>query len=169
MSALPGVRSAGATDDTDLADDGKDGDVVVSGYTPPPNEDFDVELPSVSTRYLQTLGIPLLAGRYFNDGDTATSQHVADRERDVRETLFRQRVRGARPPRRPVRAGRSTDAVIIGVVGNVKHTSVRDPAMATSYTPFAQSERPSGLTYYIRTWQPPDCRSQLHPHRRCQY
>jgi ABC-type antimicrobial peptide transport system permease subunit len=32
---------------------------------------------------------------------------------------------------------------------------VRDPAIATCYTPFSQAERPSGLTYYVRTWQSP--------------
>lgn len=154
VSALPGVRSVGATDDTDLADDNKDGDVAVTGYTPPPNEDFAVELPSVSTGYLQTLGIPLLAGRYFNDGDTATSQHVA-----IVNEIFAKHFFGSAAaalghhvsrPRRP-----QTDALIVGVVANVKHTSVRDPAIATSYVPFTQAERPDGLTCYIRTWQPP--------------
>ncbi|HEY1810427.1 MAG TPA: ABC transporter permease, partial [Acidobacteriaceae bacterium] len=155
VAALPGVRSAGATDDTDLAGDGKDGDALVSGYTPPPNENFNVELPAVSTGYLQTLGVPLLAGRYFNDGDTATSQHVA-----IVNEIFAKHFFGSVPaalghhvarPHRP-----ATDAIVIGVAANVKHTSVRDPAMATYYIPFTQAERPSGMTYYIRTWQPPD-------------
>jgi ABC-type antimicrobial peptide transport system permease subunit len=37
----------------------------------------------------------------------------------------------------------------------VKHSTVRDPAFATSYTLFSQAEKPMGLTFYIRTWQPP--------------
>ncbi|MGA7521219.1 MAG: ABC transporter permease [Acidobacteriaceae bacterium] len=155
IAALPGVRGAGATDDTDLADDNKDGDVVVAGYTPPPNEEYNVEVPAVSDGYLQTLGIPLLAGRYFNVGDTASSLHVA-----IVNEMFAKHYFGSAAaalghhvgrPRRP-----ATDAVIVGVVGNVKHTSVRDPAEATYYIPFAQSDRPAGLTIYIRTWQPPD-------------
>jgi len=155
VAALPGVRSVGATNDPDLQDDGTGGSVVVSGYTPPPNEDFDVELPAVSTGYLQDLGIPLLAGRYFNAGDTATSQKVA-----VVNQLFAQHYFGSVTAALGHHVSRpslpDTDAVIVGVVANAKHNSVRDPAKVTSYIPFAQSVRHSGLTYYVRTWQPPD-------------
>ena len=45
--------------------------------------------------------------------------------------------------------------MIVGVVKDVKHSTVRDPAMPTSYTLFSQAEKPGGLTYYVRTWQPP--------------
>jgi putative ABC transport system permease protein len=45
--------------------------------------------------------------------------------------------------------------VIVGVVKDVKHTSLRDPAVATEYTLFSQAERAGGLMYYVRTWQPP--------------
>lgn len=79
IAALPGVRGVGATNDPDLADDNRVGAVLVSGYPRKPAENFDVELPWVSDGYLQTLGIPLLAGRYFAASDTATSQEVARR------------------------------------------------------------------------------------------
>jgi hypothetical protein len=46
-------------------------------HTRKADENFDVELSWVSDGYLQTLGIPLLAGRYFVAADTATSQNVA--------------------------------------------------------------------------------------------
>lgn len=153
VAALPGVRSAGATDDTDLANEGRTGNVDVAGYTPPPNEEYDVELPSVSTTYLQTLGIPLLAGRYFNAGDTATSLRVA-----VVNEIFAKHYFGSAPAAIGHHLGRhgKSDITIIGVVANVKHNNVRDPATATLYVPFSQADRPSGLTYYIRTWQPPD-------------
>ncbi|MGD0369219.1 MAG: ABC transporter permease, partial [Acidobacteriaceae bacterium] len=59
VTALPGVRGVGATNDSDLAGNGIQGDVLASGYTPKPDEDFDVELPWVSNDYLQTLGVPL--------------------------------------------------------------------------------------------------------------
>jgi len=155
LAALPGVRAVGATNDSDLEDNGISGDVVVAGYTPGPNEEFDVELPWVSDGYLQTLGVPLIAGRYFNAGDTATSQKVA-----VVNEIFAKHFFGSagaalghhvsRPDRK------LTDAMIVGVVRDVKHTSVRDPASPTSYTLFAQAERQTGLTFYVRTWQAPD-------------
>jgi putative ABC transport system permease protein len=155
IAALPGVRAVGATNDQDLSDDGITGDVKVSGYTAPPNDEYDVELPWVSDGYLQTLGIPLLAGRYFNAGDTAASQKVAI----VNETFAKHFFGPATAalghhlsrPQRP-----ATDAMIVGVVKDVKHTSVRDRVMPTSYTLFAQAERTTGLVFYVRTWQAPD-------------
>jgi ABC-type antimicrobial peptide transport system permease subunit len=42
------------------------------------------------------------------------------------------------------------------VVRDVKHASVRDPALATCYTLFSQATRQTGLIFYVRTWQSPD-------------
>ena len=155
ISALPGVRGAGATNDADLAGDGVQGDMIPAGYAGKPDEEFDVELPWVSNGYLQTLGVPLVVGRYFSAGDTATSQRVAV----VNESFAKHYFGGAqqalgRIVARPNKPG--TDASIVGVVRDVKHASVRDPAVATCYTLFSQGTRQTGLTFYVRTWQPPE-------------
>jgi predicted permease len=155
VAALPGVRGVGATNDGDLAGNGISGDVEASGYTPKPDEDFDVELPWVSNDYLQTLGIPLVAGRHFNVGDTATSEKVAV----VNESFAKHFYGNAQAAlghvvSRPNRKG--TEATIVGVVRDVKHESVRDPAIATEYTLFTQAPKPAGLTLYVRTWQAPE-------------
>ena len=155
IAALPGVRGAGATNDADLIGDGVQGDMVPAGYAGKPDEEFDVELPWVSNGYLQTLEVPLVAGRYFNAGDTATSQRVAV----VNESFAKHYFGGAqkalgRIVARPNKPG--TDASIVGVVRDVKHSSVRDPAVATSYTLFSQATRQTGLVFYVRTWQTPD-------------
>ena len=158
VAAVPGVRAAGATNDPDLADDNVDGDVMVAGYVPKLNEEFDVELPAVSDGYLQTMGIPLLAGRYFNAGDSVTAQKVIIVNESFAKHFFGDpRNALGHHVRRPERP--ETDAVIVGVVRDVKHTSVRDPAMATAYRPFVQTGRPSGLTFYVRTWQTPETAS----------
>jgi len=155
LAALPGMRAVGATNDTDLVGDDVTGDVNVSGYTPPPNDEYDVELPWVSDGYLQTLGIPLIAGRYFNQADTATSQKVAIVNESFAKHFFGNPIAAlghhVSRPRRP-----ATDAMIIGVVRDAKHSSVRDPASPTSYTLFSQAERITDLTFYIRTWAAPD-------------
>jgi putative ABC transport system permease protein len=155
LAGLPGVRNVGATNDPDLSDDNRNGDVLVTGYAPQPNEDFDVELPWVSDHYLQTLGVHLLAGRYFTSADTATSTKVAIVNQIFADHFFGSP--GAALDHHMSRPNKpNTDAMIVGVVRNVKHTTVRDPAMAMAYTLFAQAERPSALTYYVRTWQSPD-------------
>ncbi|HEY2471309.1 MAG TPA: ABC transporter permease [Terracidiphilus sp.] len=155
ISGLPGIRAVGATNDADLIGEGRGGDVSVSGYTPKPDENFDAELPWVSSGYLQTMGVPLVAGRLFNDSDTATSLHVAV----VNESFARHFFANPRDilghhfarPDRP-----RTDAIIVGIVRDVKHSGLRDPVLPTCYTLFQQGERPGGLMIYIRTWQAPD-------------
>jgi predicted permease len=154
LAALPGVRAAGATNDADLVGDDRQGDVLVSGYTPRADEEFDVELPIVSNGYLQTLGVPLVTGRSFAASDTATSQRVAIvNESFARHFFSNSQAALGHHVSRPHRP--ATDAVIVGVVKDVKHSTVRSPAMPTSYTLFSQAEKPGGLTFYVRTWQPP--------------
>jgi putative ABC transport system permease protein len=154
ISGLPGIRAVGATNDADLVGNGRGGDVYVSEYTPKPDDEFEAELPWVSHGYLQTLGIPLVAGRLFNASDTATSQHVAVVNEAFARHFF------ANPmailghhfgrPNRP-----KTDAIIVGIVRDVKHSTLRDPVQPTCYTLFQQQERPTGLMVYVRTWQTP--------------
>jgi predicted permease len=154
LPALPGVRGVGATNDADLVGDDRTGDVLVSGYTPKPDEEFDVELPAVSNGYLQALGVPLVTGRNFAASDTATSQKVAIvNESFARHFFASNEAALGHHVSRPHRPG--TEAVIVGVVKDVKHATVRDPAFPTSYTLFSQAEKPGGLTFYVRTWQPP--------------
>ena len=155
ISELPGIRAVGATNDPDLVGDGRGGDVYVTGYIPKPDEHFDAELPCVSNVYLQTLGIPLVAGRIFNDSDTATSQRVAVVNESFARHFFGNptQILGHHfgRPDRP-----KTDAIVVGIVRDAKHSSLRDPALPTCYTLFQQAERPSGLTIYVRTWQAPN-------------
>ena len=155
LAVLPGVRAVGATDDPDLVDDNKDGDVSVTGYTPRPNEDYTVELPWVSDDYLQTLGIQLAAGRYFSDLDGAAAPQVAIvNERFARHFFGDSQDALGHHISRPERP--ETDAIIVGVVRDVKHTTVRDRAIPTMYRPFVQLGKPAALTFYVRTWQQPD-------------
>lgn len=159
IANLPGIHAVGATDDADLTGDGKGGDVYVSGYTPKPDEEFDIELPWVSNDYLQTLGVPLIAGRLFQPSDSATSQKVAVvNESFVRHYFHNPQDALGRHVGRPERP--ATDAIIVGVVADVKHSSVRAAPVATCYTLFHQAERATALTFYVRTWMAQDTAAQ---------
>jgi putative ABC transport system permease protein len=155
LAALPGVRATGATNDRDLDGDSIRGSVKVDGDTSKPDQDYDVELPWVSSNYLQTLGIPLVAGRYFSLADSSTATNVLI----VNESFARHYFGSPQAalghhvsrPQRP-----ETDSMIVGVVRDAKHQSVRDPVNPTAYRPFLQGEKPTALIFYIRTWQPPD-------------
>ena len=157
LAGLPGVRGVAATNDADLVGDGNNGHLAVDqdcNHPRPEEKEFEIEFPWVSNNYLQTLGVPLVGGRYFTSADTATSMKVAI----VNETFVRHYFpnnaaalgRHVCRPHRP-----ATDAVIVGVVKDAKHTSMREPVMPTEYTLFTQAEKPGGLWYYVRTWQPP--------------
>jgi putative ABC transport system permease protein len=100
LAALPGVRSAGATNDADLAVEEIRGDVKVAGYNPKADEDLEIELPWVSDRYLQTLGIPLMAGRYFSAADSANATKVIIVNQAF-APLLREPPERARPSRQP--------------------------------------------------------------------
>ncbi|KAA6459686.1 ABC transporter permease [Acidobacteria bacterium AB60] len=154
MAQLPGVRAVGATNDEDLTASGRGGDVEVSGYTPKPDEEFDIELPWVSDGYLQTLGVPLLAGRLFARTDTATSQKVAIVNRSFARHYFASpQAALGRHVQRPDRP--NTDAVIVGVVEDVKHASMREAGGPICYTLFVQAEKPGSLMVYTRTGMEP--------------
>jgi putative ABC transport system permease protein len=155
LAALPGVRNVGATNDADLVGDDIGGDVQVSGSIAKADENYEAELPWVSANYLQTLGIPLVAGRYFSPADSPTATKVMIVNQAFAQHYFGN-AQGALGhhvvrPQRP-----ETDSVIVGVVRDAKHESVREPAVATAYRPFVQVEKPAALTFYVRTWQPPD-------------
>ena len=78
LRALPGVRSASASDVTPVG-----GSLLwtrmleIEGYTSKGGEDTLVYFNEVSDRYFETLGTDLLAGRDFNAHDTPKSPKVA--------------------------------------------------------------------------------------------
>jgi predicted permease len=155
MKVLPGVRSMAATNDPELASDGEGGDIAIAGYSKKPHEDMNVEQPNVSADYFSTLQMPLLAGRAFTGQDSAQSQKVAVVNESFARHFFGdpQQALG-----RSIGYGGTvvkTDTVIIGVVKDAKHTSLRGPVIPTLFRPYLQISAPHGMTFYVRTWQQP--------------
>jgi putative ABC transport system permease protein len=156
LAGLPGVRSAAATSDPELKNDNSTANITVAGYQAAENEDMNVEHPRVTAGYFVTMQMPLLAGREINDQDRAGSQKVA-----VVNESFAKRYFGG--PQRAMGghfcfgAGDVTpDTEIVGVVGDVRHTSVRSDIHRTAFTPYLQDPDKadsSGMTFYVRTWQ----------------
>jgi len=157
LAALPGVRSVGGTDDPELTNDDIGSNFSIAGYDAKEDEDMNMESPSVTPGYFTALQLPVLAGRTFTEQDTVGQPKVAV----VNATLARkyfgdpQRAIG-----RMLGHGQGNDTKydiqIVGVVGDAKHTAVRDEVRRTIYAPFLQSEKPGVLQYYVRTWQSPE-------------
>ncbi len=152
LSALPGVQSVAATDDPELAGNGQGGNVTVSGYTAPPDEQFDIEEPYVNPTYFSTFRIPLLTGRPFTDADAAGGQLVAI----VNETFAKHFCGSAQACLgRQIASGAGNhlkfNTEIVGVARDTKHEGIRQGVNPTLFRPLRQSSNPERLFLYLRT------------------
>jgi predicted permease len=74
---IPGVTSAGATTMIPLGDNHDDSVILAEGYQMKPGESVISPISvTVTPGYLETMRIPLVRGRSFQDSDTSTSQPV---------------------------------------------------------------------------------------------
>jgi predicted permease len=88
----------------------------------------------VSPGYFQMMGIPLLAGRDFDDRDKRASPRVAV----VNETFVRRYLLGQNPMGKVIRTGAEpgypeSEYEIVGVVKDTKYSELRDPAPPISF------------------------------------
>ena len=100
----------------------------------------------VSRDYFETLGIPLLAGRYFEAAEESEAAVAI-----VNRTLAERYWPGTNPIGRSLqRAAEDEPRRIVGVVGDAARRSVRSPAYAMVYVPHAQ-DAPSWTWVNLRT------------------
>jgi predicted permease len=101
------------------------------------NADFGV----VTDGYFQTLGIPLLRGRVFNERDTADASHVAV----ISESLARTRWPGQDPIGHTIQFGNMDGDIrlltVVGIVGDVHQDSLESLPRPTVYVNLFQRPR----------------------------
>jgi len=132
---LPGVTSAGAARLLPLASTMGDSFFRPVGYEPAPNESTQGDWQWVTPGYLETMGIPLLEGRAFDEGDRRDAQPVVL----VNEALARRYWGDESPLGRAVLASGALDtAVVVGVVGNLRHNGITGEVKGRYYVPHAQ-------------------------------
>ncbi len=160
LSSLPGVRSAAATNDPELANNNRGSNITIAGYHPAEGDHMNVEWEKVSPGYFSTLNMPLLAGRAIEASDRLGTHKVAD----VNESFARRyfgRPQDALGHYFCAGAGTVTpDIEIVGVVKDARHTTVRENVRLTVFTPYLQDSQMGasfrmGLTFYVRTLQEP--------------
>jgi predicted permease len=98
------------------------------------------ELRVVDNGYLQTMGIPLVVGRYLNEGDRAASTNVVLISRRTADEYFP----NENPVGRSIRYGlkRKDGVTIVGVVGDVRDRGVYRGPSTVIYEPHEQSDWP---------------------------
>jgi putative ABC transport system permease protein len=140
LRALPGVGAASTVLPLPLS-----GSISTTQFDLPEHPLPESEQPLSITRligfdYFQTVGMPLLRGRFFADSDRLDSKPVAI----VNERFVEKYFRGKDPVGKQIRPAWSvTDQSpqmreIVGVVGNAKNLSLRDEFEPEVYLPIAQ-------------------------------
>ena len=76
VAALPGVESAGTVDALPFSGENHGGFVSLR-EAPTPNDQLTAEVDVVSTKYLQTMGIRLIEGRWFHEEEMNKSNEAA--------------------------------------------------------------------------------------------
>jgi predicted permease len=152
LSTLPGVASAALTDRVPLTGGQSPAPVAVAGRPlPPMSERPNANRHLVSPRYFHTLGIPIRAGRDFDERDSSRVPHVVI----VNETFARRHVPGEDPIGRTLITGMGQlPSQIVGVVADVRSTGLNTPPEADYFLPALQ--RPETFTnVLIRTNETP--------------
>jgi predicted permease len=142
VQALPGVRSASFSMFTFNQGEWSTG-ITVQGVPPNDVNSKDVLNNVIGTRYLETVGIPMIAGRNFNGQDTLKSPKVAIVNETLAKTFFpNQSPLGHRFCLCDPSASRGQkldfDVEIVGVVRDAKYVGLGEHQHMAAYFPYAQ-------------------------------
>ena len=153
IRAIPGVIGVTSTSVVPLTGGGNTIRFVVEGQ-PTPGQDSETNIRTISADYFSLMGIPLLAGRFFNDTDetTAGPRRVIVNQAWIKSNLpgedpIGKRVKFTNSPTQPFRE-------IVGVVGDNADTGLDSAKEPSLFTPALQSISPF-LTYLVRTDREP--------------
>jgi predicted permease len=153
LDALPGVQAVSMSMDTPPAGElSMCGGIAVPGrpagrdYDPPVCQNF------VGPRFFETMGIPVMAGRDFALGDDERAPQCVV----ISESVARRYFRGENPLGRQLLVGGAiprtrVPASIVGVVKDVRYTSLRSDAPMMIYRPYRQDSGAPANTFLIRT------------------
>ena len=154
FGGLPGVQSVSMSMDSPGGELSMGAGMAVPGRPAEGDDSPTVFHNFVGPRFFETLGIPVLAGRDFSLGDDAAApkrvvidEAVARRYFGTGDPLGRQIIAGdPRCGRCPLPA----TAVVVGVVKNVRYSSLRTGAPLMIYRPYRQESAAPADTFLIR-------------------
>ncbi len=170
LTSTPGVASMSYSGVPILEGDRWGNTMTIEGHTRQEGEDTNVLANNVGPGYFKAMGIPLLAGREFDERDQYTAAHPP-REvavgRPYRVTIanetFTKKYFGENPANAIGRhvgfggnPGLPTPIEIIGVVQDSKYTGLRDKTERELYFAELEDTAPGSITAYLRTQGDPD-------------
>jgi predicted permease len=148
LANSPGVQSAAVVAPLPFGGGDSSASFSIEGRPPAPGDPGPHGgIRSVSSRYFETMGIKLIAGRYFTDADRKDSLPVAV----IDENLARQYWPKEDPVGKRLRNGGNQPWItIVGVVGHVKHSQLAaDSAKGVYYFPIFQSAGSGSSTVFF--------------------
>jgi putative ABC transport system permease protein len=140
VQAIPGVESAADARMVPFGGNGSNQNIILDGS----DQDAGVVWRnSLGPGYFKTIGTPLLAGRDFNEQDTATSVKVAI----VNETFVKKMLKGADPLGKRFRQHEAPGEPrplyeIVGVVKDSKYQDMHEEFLPFMYFPATQEKKP---------------------------
>jgi predicted permease len=129
LRAVPGVQAVGAVNNLPLSNSEALCMFAVDGYPNQKNQLVEARL--VTPQYFSAMNIPLVAGRLFTEDDNSTSSEIAIVNRAFAEKYFAHR--------NPIEGRVNTDddlrqrSRIVGVIGDVRHSSIEEPPVPQIY------------------------------------
>ncbi len=155
IAAIPGVTSVGLSDTLPLGRNRTWGAGAKDvNY---PQGEYPVAFPRVvDQHYLQTMAIPLRAGRYFDDRDTGQSQKSIIINENFARRLWPDLKATLDPVQYAVGQVINVNggSTVIGVVGNVRHSSLDDTGGNEMYLNYRQSGDWNVLEMVVRSTRP---------------
>jgi predicted permease len=153
VGTIPGVESAGAVTSLPLGGSSMSFRFAVEGESASvPGEQRQAQYRAVSPNYFHTMGIPLISGRDFAEGDAADAPGVVIINETMARRLFPDG--GALGKRLTITYGKPTPREVVGVVGDVKHLRLDEGPKPEMYVPYSQNPWPF-MTLVMRTTVPP--------------
>jgi len=154
LAAIPGVTGVTAAMIPVLSGSNWGTDVRVEGFECGPDTDCNGRFNIVGPGFFRTMGMPLVAGREFDESDVEGAAGVVV----INETFAR---KFGLDPRNAVgkfmsRNGREElDLQIVGVVQDAKYSEVKQEIQPLFFTPYRQSSGLGFITFYVRTGMDP--------------
>jgi putative ABC transport system permease protein len=158
ITNLPGVEAVGATSELPLTGEHSDNPFHIPGRAYGPSEFDDAFFRQVTPGYLATMRIPLLAGRWLDERDAASSPGTVL----VNQAFAKRFFPGQDVPGQDVVGKRlqlmgdlQPNREIVGIVGNISHTALSDPQQPEMYVAYAQYAPPT-MNLVVRAAATPD-------------
>ncbi len=136
VAALPGARSAGVINYLPLQQTGFNGGMTIEGQGPyEPGRQPAAEFRAVSPDYFRTLSVTILSGRSFTTQDQSISAPVVI----INRTLGQRYLPNQDPIGQRIRVIGNDWRTVVGVVGDVRQSSVTQAARAEVFIPVTQA------------------------------